>query len=152
MPIKEFWNFNKPFLRNKGLSKNNDITLKNKKEIITDEKKLANLFNNTYINIVEISSGIKPETSIKQIKEKIIPDSNKNQEIFSFKPTTVENVKKLLNDTDTKNVVGIDTIPPKLIKMASNVLAPILTTSINSSTKKQCVPRKCKSSYCFSIR
>ena len=106
---KEFWNFIKPFLTNKGFSKNNDITLKNKKEIITDEKKLANLFNSHYINIVEISSGIKPETissicninytdeiqhienlhkdhpSIKQIKEKIIPDSNINREIFSFK-------------------------------------------------------------------
>ena len=40
---KEFWNFIKPFLTNKGFSKNNDITLKNKKEIITDQKKLANL-------------------------------------------------------------------------------------------------------------
>ena len=52
---KEFWNFIKPFLTNKGFSKNNDITLKNKKEIITNEKKLANLFNNYYINIVEMT-------------------------------------------------------------------------------------------------
>ena len=42
---KEFWNFIKTFLTNKRFSKNNDITLKNKKEIITDEKKLADLFN-----------------------------------------------------------------------------------------------------------
>ena len=33
---KEFWNFIKPFHTNKGFSKNNDITLKNKKEIISD--------------------------------------------------------------------------------------------------------------------
>ena len=59
---KEFWNFIKPFLTNKGFSKNDDITLKSKKEIITDEKKLADLFNNHYIHIVEITSGIKPET------------------------------------------------------------------------------------------
>ena len=50
---KEFWNFIKPFLTNKGFSKNNNITLKNKKKIITDEKKLENLFNNHYMNIVE---------------------------------------------------------------------------------------------------
>ena len=37
---KEFWNFIKRFLTNKGFSKNNDSTLKNKKEIITDEKSL----------------------------------------------------------------------------------------------------------------
>ena len=70
------------------------------------EKKLADLFNSHYINIVEISSGIKPETisstcnindtdeiqhivklykdhpSIKQIKNKIIPESYKKQVIF----------------------------------------------------------------------
>ena len=33
---QEFWNYIKPFLTSKGFSKNNDITLKNKKEIITD--------------------------------------------------------------------------------------------------------------------
>ena len=150
---KEFWNFIKPFLTNKGFSKNNDITLKNKKEIITDVKKLADLFTSHYINIVEISSGIKPETisstcnindtdeiqhivnqhkdhrSIKQIKKKIIPDNNKNQVIFSFKPPR----KKLLNETETKKAVGMDTIPPKITKMACNVLVPILTTAINSS-------------------
>ena len=122
---KEFWNFIKPFLTNKGFSKNNDITLKNKKEIITDEKKLPDSFNSHYINIVEISSTIKPETisstcnindadeiqhlvnlykdhpNIKQIKEKIIPERNKKQVILSFKPTTADNVKKLLNEIDT---------------------------------------------------
>ena len=86
----------------------------------------------------------KDHPSIKQIKEKIIPDSNKNQEIFSFKPTTVENVKKLLNDIDTKKAVGIDTIPPKLIKMASNFLAPILTTAINSGIENSVSPENAK--------
>ena len=105
---KEFWNFIKPFLTNKGISKNNDINLKNKKEIITDEKNLADLFNSHYINIVEISSGIKPETisstcninvtdeiqnivnlykdhpNIKQIKNKIILERNKKQVFFFF--------------------------------------------------------------------
>ena len=85
----------------------------------------------------------KDHPSIKQIKEKIIPDSNKNQEIFSFKPTTVENVKKL-NEIDTKKAVGIDTIPPKLIKMASNFLAPILTTAINSSIENSVFPENAK--------
>ena len=59
---KEFWNFTKPFLTNNRFSKNIDITFKYKKEIITVEKNLADLFNSQYINIVEISSGIKPET------------------------------------------------------------------------------------------
>ena len=81
------------------------------------------------MNIVEISSVIKPETisstcnindtneiqhivnlykdhpSIKQIKSKIIPESNKKRVIVSFKPTTIDIVKKLLNEINTKKVV-----------------------------------------------
>ena len=105
-----------------------------------DEKKLPNLLNSHYIDIVEISNGIKPETisstcnindadeiqhivnqhkdhpCIKQIKEKIIPESDKKQVIFSFKPTTIDNVKKLINEIDTKKSVGIDTIHPNSSK------------------------------------
>ena len=166
---KEFWNFIKPFVTNKGFSnKNNDIILKNKKKIINDEKKLANLFNSHYINIVEIGSGIKPETISstchindadeiqhivnlhkdhprnKQIKEKIIPENNKKQVIFSLKPTTIDNVKKLLSKIDTKKAVGIDTIPRKLIKMVSNFSSPILTTAINSSVENNVFPENTK--------
>ena len=41
---KEFWNFTKPFLTNNRFSKNNDITLKHKKEIITVEKKTLPIY------------------------------------------------------------------------------------------------------------
>ena len=71
----------------------------------------------------------------KDHPSKIIPDSNQKQVIFYFKPTTVYNVEKLLNEINTKKAVCIDTIPPKLIKMASNFLATILTTAISSSLK-----------------
>ena len=129
---------------------------------------LANLFSSHYTNIVQISGGIKPETisstcninvtdeiqhivnlykdhpSIKQIKKKIISDSNKQQVIFSFKPTTVDNVTKLLNEIETEKAVGTDTITPKFIKMASNFLAPILTAAINSSIENSVFPENAK--------
>ena len=44
-----------------------------------------------------------------------------------------DNVKKRLNEIDTKNVIRIDAIPPKHIKMASNFPAPTRTTAINTS-------------------
>ena len=53
-------------------------------------------------------------------------------------------MKKLLYESDTKKAVGIDTIPPKLIKMASNVLAPILTTAIDSSIENIVFPENAK--------
>ena len=53
-------------------------------------------------------------------------------------------MKKFLNEIDTKKVVGIDTIPHKFIKMASDVLAPILTTAINSSIENSVFPENAK--------
>ena len=170
----EFWNFFKSFLTDKGVPKNNDIALKNKKEIITDEKKLANLFNSHYINIAEISSGINPETifstcninsrddiqhivnlytdhpSNKQIRNNVLPNSNQKEVIF-LKPATVDNVKKLLRKIDTKKAVGIYTILSKLIKMASNVLAPILTAAINVSIENSVFPDNAKVATVFPL-
>ena len=61
--------------------------------------------------IQHIVNLYKNHPSIKQIKKKILPESNEKQVIFPFKPTTVENVKKLLNEIHTKKAVGIDTNP-----------------------------------------
>ena len=51
----------KPFLTNKGCLDNCDIMLRGDNKMITDDKCLAKLFNENYINIVERSSGSKPE-------------------------------------------------------------------------------------------
>ena len=87
----------------------------------------------------------------KQIKEKIIPENNKKQVIFSLKPTTIDNVKKLLSKIDTKKAVGIDTIPRKLIKMVSNFSSPILTTAINSSVENNVFPENTKVATVFPL-
>ena len=55
---KAFWNTLKPFLTNKGFLTNENITVKHKDKIVTDNSKLAHLFNNYYINIVENTSGM----------------------------------------------------------------------------------------------
>ena len=52
---KSFWNFMKPFMTNKGMIANKDITLIDGKNVITDEYELSRIFNKHYINIVEKS-------------------------------------------------------------------------------------------------
>ena len=59
---KAFWNTLKPFLTNKGFLTNENITVKHKDKIVTDNSKLAHLFNNYYINIVENTSGLPPKS------------------------------------------------------------------------------------------
>ena len=58
---REFWKTMKPFFTNKGCLDNCDIILRDDKKMISDDKRLAKLFNEHYINIVERSSGLKPE-------------------------------------------------------------------------------------------
>ena len=58
---REFWKTMKPFLTNKGCLDNCDIMLRGDNKMITDDKRLPKLFNEHYINIVERSSGLKPE-------------------------------------------------------------------------------------------
>ena len=57
---RAFWNLVKPFLSNKGGLASNDIALVKDNEIVTDDQKLTEIFNDHYINIVEKSSGTKP--------------------------------------------------------------------------------------------
>ena len=57
---KEFWKIIKPFLTNKGFLPGNELTLIENDEVITEEKILAEKFNNHYTNIVERSCGVKP--------------------------------------------------------------------------------------------
>ena len=60
MSNRAFWNLVKPFLSNTGGLGSNDISLIKDNEIITDDQKLTEIFNDFYINIVEKSSGTKP--------------------------------------------------------------------------------------------
>ena len=57
---KSFWNTVKPFLTNKGFFTNENITIKDKEKIVTDNSELTEIFNTHYINIVEKSSCIAP--------------------------------------------------------------------------------------------
>ena len=50
---KSFWTFIKPFMTNKGMIANKDITLIDGENVITDEYEISQIFNKHYINIVE---------------------------------------------------------------------------------------------------
>ena len=62
MSNKTFWKTVKPFLTNKGYMTNDGISIEKDGDIVRDEKVLVELFNENYINIVNISSGKKPSS------------------------------------------------------------------------------------------
>ena len=60
MTNKEFWKVMKPALTNKGIVCSDVIILEENGELISDESKLVDIFNNHYINIVESTTGTPP--------------------------------------------------------------------------------------------
>ena len=57
MSNRTFWKTVKPFLTNKGCITNDCISIEKDEDIVRDEKVLLELFDENYINIVEISFG-----------------------------------------------------------------------------------------------
>ena len=161
---KSFWKFMKPFLTNKGFTGNNDITLIHQNKIISDEKQLTKLFNSYYINIVEKGSGTKTfETdfenssvqsvrhivnsyknhpSIIKIKQVVNGSDVSDSERFSAKTVNESEIKDFMKNLDRKKASGIDTIPPKLVKLSADSLTPLLTKAINTSIAKNVFSRK----------
>ena len=162
---KSFWNFFKPFMTNKGMVTSNDITLIKGKNVITDEYEISQTFNKHYINIVEKSCGNKPNKigttlgslndsdvidriiksyqnhpSVLKIKNKFGSDLNS----FDFQQITTSEVKKLLKEIDIKKAVGVDTIPPKLIKIGADIIADSLTQAINCCLRQGIFPDNAK--------
>ena len=161
---KSFWNFIKHFMTNKGMVASNDITIEGK-NVITDEYEISQTFNKHYINIVEKSCGNKPNKigttlgslndsdvidriiksyqnhpSVLKIKNKFGSDLNS----FDFQQITTSEVKKLLKEIDIKKAVGVDTIPPKLIKIGADIIAEPLKQARNSCLRQGIFPGNAK--------
>ena len=163
---KSFWKFMKPFLTNKGFTGNNDITLIHQNKIISGEKQLTKLFNSYYINIVEKSSDTKTfganfentsvqsvrdivnsyknHPSIMKIKQVVNGSDVSDSERFSFKTVNESEIKGLLKNLDIKKASGIDTIPPKLVKLSADFLTALLTKAINTSIAQNVFPENAK--------
>ena len=161
---KKFWNTIKPFLTNKGHISSNDIVLIEKDSIITEEKKLVELFNNHYINIVQNSSGMKPELICQSFPvkarcvEEIISNfqthpsiqcirrenTSLDKEPISFALTTAESVAKIVLSLDTKKATGFDMIPTRLVKLGVKTISSPLSNAINNSILERIFPDNAK--------
>ena len=140
--------------------------LRDDEKMITDEKKLVQLFNDHYyINIVERSSGFKPEKV-----DFDIGSSNKNEVLCSIldKYRNHPSIVKILKNKNLQSSSisipssswsskitteeistilkspGIDKIPTKLVKLASDFLAEPLSIAINNSISTSTFPNNAK--------
>ena len=150
---KLFWKSVKPFFNDKG-SNSSKITLVEENNIISDEKEIANIMNNYFINVTKtlnlkkqlglVRSGVNEfenHISIKMIHEKypeILPES------FKFQFLSNNEVKKEIENLDTKKSSRYGSIPATILKQCVNAYLPHLTNSINYSIQHSNFPQELK--------
>ena len=138
---KLFWKSVRPFFNDKVFN-SSKITLAEENNIIRKEE-IANIMNNYFINVTKTldfkkqlglgRSGVNEfenHISIKMIHEKypeILPES------FKFQFLSNNEVKKEIENLDTKKSSTYDSIPATILKQCVNAYLPHLTNSINYS-------------------
>ena len=70
--------------------------------------------------LCDVLNAYKNHLSVKQIENKFNGESFFGNEQFFFKPVTPPEIENLIKCLDTNKAAGIDTIPPKLIKIAAD--------------------------------
>ena len=116
-------------MTNKGIFATNLITLEEDGELISDEKDLAEIFNNHYVNIVENTVGAKPspmgnpedamadESTVKSIIEHYKSNpiilkikENSLNETFTFPKISRKEINSIIKELNTGKATGIDNI------------------------------------------
>ena len=153
---KKFWKTVNPFFTEKATS-TDDITLIENREIISDDRKVAEVFNNFFSNAVKnlnidyyehfsfdkyflcretenpdpVLKAIEKyenHPSILKIKENI-PEG----ECFSFKQTNLKSVIKEICNLDDSKSFPIESMPAKILKEVSDIVVPKIVIDFNSS-------------------
>ena len=145
--------------------------LRGNNKMIIDDKRLAKRFNEHCINIVDCSSGLKPEkivchnedfdkrivlnntikkhenhSSIITIKNNMSMKSHlsSNNTLASARQVTSNKVNLILKSLNTKKESGTDKIRTKPVKLASDFLSTSLATAINNSLASSKFPDTAK--------
>ena len=67
MTNRKFWAIIRSFLTNKRMITSNEISLKQGDDVINNEEKVAEFFNNAYINVADNTADKKPLTGQQQL-------------------------------------------------------------------------------------
>ena len=137
---KQFWDVVKTFFSNKNFDSDDHISMNNKGKIVDNEVNLVELFTSYFINAAEYTMAKTPSSlgdssnqqndrnNVKKtiseyknhssvIKIKITYKHFRNSDLLKANPKDINKIIKSLN---SKN--GPDKIPPKLVKLAANII------------------------------
>ena len=156
---KKFWKNVKSYF-GKADSNSEKIMLLENNSIKTNEKEIATIMNDYFINISKnlnlksskkciakdlnsIVSEFDDHISIKKINE-FFPDINVND--FEFETVTMEDVKKEILNLNTKKSSTSGSIPATILKQSLDIYLPYLTKSVNYTINESEFPAELKHS------
>ena len=153
---------NKPLFSNKSYSTNSRITLLENGDILSEEAKVADTFNEFFSNVVKELKIEKDDNLLTDVIEETDPvlkaikkyknhpsilrikSSFKHPKVFSFKYFNVEDVKREINNLNSKKATPKGDIPVKILKWNSDIIAPSLTECYNQNIKNSAFPNELK--------
>lgn len=147
---KPFLKIFQPYITEKGHFDRDDYMLLENETLIKDKKRVASIFNDLFINIVEKTTGnkFKPfpfseeENKIDQIIEhyknhlsiKLINENIKTSVDFNIPLATEDNILDIINNLKTTaSASPLDKVSPKILKLSASVITPPLKAIVNST-------------------
>ena len=149
MTNRSFWKTMRPFLTNKEIISGNKISFFEEEKSVSNEFIVEEILNISYINVAEISPGIRPTSILDQentnllkaidiVVEKYnshlsiikIKKNFKDFNPFLFQKVFNTHVYTLLNNINANKAMVFDLNLPKLVKIAANKLSESLTCII----------------------
>ena len=139
--VKKTWKIINEVLNRKakGENENEEIKLKDETdELCSDQTRVANIFNEFYINFAPELAKTIPKTDIPP--EEMILNAPQPDKIFSFKDVTTNEVKEIIKSLSPKSSFGHDSISNKLVKSLINCISEPITIITNKSFKEGSFP------------
>ncbi|KAG5667710.1 hypothetical protein PVAND_015681 [Polypedilum vanderplanki] len=121
------------------------IAINHNNELITGDRKIANIFQSKFLQIVGATSAPLLRFSIYN------KQANSCSSIFNFKTIKKSSMIIAINNLQSKKSTGIDRINSTLIKCSSNNVASHLTNIFNKMVKDSIYPSQLKTSLVIPI-
>ena len=151
---KDFWKIIKPFITDKNSVSDDHVILRENDVLITDPVEVCDVFNHYFTHVADticfndkIPSNVMNDELINLITLKhsnhpsVIAIKQQNiTSSFHFPNTTEDEVRKLISGLDIKKSMGHDLISPKVLKISSPYITPIITKLINTCISNHIFP------------
>ena len=147
---RQFWKTIKVYFNNKGLN-SDKLLLKEKGNVVSDEKELATILNNFFINIAkDLQLNIRKvrvnliiwriflkHLSLIQVLKKVKKATNTTGK-FSFRRVIDDDERTFIMNLDGSKATPVGDIPIDMLKQTIDIHLPIMTQIINMSIDNNC--------------